>query len=236
MDEVEAFEAADAGFEARLHADGETFDAADAALLRAVDEHGSLNAAAGALGRSYARAHARLKDLEGAFGPLVESRRGGPDGGGTRLTGGARDLLARFERLRAAFSGTARAEETVLDGRVVAREGELATVETAAGRVRALAPPDAERVEVTLRADAVTLQAPDGSPPADATSARNRLRGTVAAIDRGEAVARVAVDLDPDAPLAALVTVDSVERLDLERGAEVIASFKATATRATERG
>lgn len=227
---------ADAGFEARLCADGKTFDIADAALLRAVDEHGSLNAATGALGRSYARGHARLKDLEAAFGPLVVSQRGGPNGGGSRLTGGARDLLARFERLQTAFSGTARAEETVLDGYVVTREGELATVRTAAGRMRALTPPDAERVEVTLRADAVTLQVPDGSPPADATSARNRLRGSVTSIDCGKAVARVAVDVGLDAPLAALVTVDSVERLDLDQRTEVVASIKATATRATERG
>lgn len=225
----------DAGFEARLRGDGEAFDASDAALLRAVDEHGSLNGAADALGRSYARAHARLKDLEAAFGPLVERRRGGADGGGSRLTDGARDLLARFERLRTAFSGTASAEETVLAGRVVAREGELATVETAAGALRALAPEGAEAVEVTLRADAVTLHAPAGSPSDDATSARNRLRGEVAAVDRGEAVARVAVDVGTDAPLAALVTVESVERLDLRPGDEVVASVKATATRATPR-
>ncbi|UPV75376.1 TOBE domain-containing protein [Halorussus limi] len=226
----------DAGFEAHLRADEVEFDAADAELLRAVDEQGSLNRAADALGRSYSRAHQRLTALEDALGPLVARQRGGSGGGGSRLTDEARDLLTRFERLRAEFTGTAEVEETVLSGSVVAREGELATVETPAGRVRALAPAtDAEDVQVAIRADAVTLHAPDDAPAAEATSARNRFAGTVAAIDAGEQVARVFVDVDADATLAALVTMSSVEKLDLAAGSDVVASFKATATRASPR-
>ncbi|MFC4450888.1 TOBE domain-containing protein [Halorussus aquaticus] len=224
----------DAGFEAHLRADGVEFDAADAELLGAVDEEGSLNAAADALGRSYSRAHQRLTALEDALGPLVARQRGGSGGGGSELTDEARDLLARFERLRAEFTGTAEVEETVLSGRVVSREGELATVETHAGRVRALAPA-ADEVQVAVRADAVTLNAPDDAPPEAATSARNRFAGTVAAIDAGEQVARVLVDVDADVPLAALVTMSSVEKLDLREGSAVVASFKATATRASPR-
>jgi molybdate transport system regulatory protein len=243
----------DPGFDARLREGGETFDERDARLLRTVDETGSLNAAASELGRSYARAHERLTALEGAFGPLVERQRGGAGGGGSDLTEGARGLLARFERLRAALSGTATVEETVLDGRVVARDGELATVETAAGRVRALAP-DADRVQVGVGADGVTLHAPDDAPSAGGTSARNRFEGRVVAVDRGEAVALVTVAvgdtaaLDGDGPdgeradpvgrpdgptLAALVTVESVDRLSLAPGRPVVATLKATATRAT---
>ncbi|MFC7082228.1 TOBE domain-containing protein [Halorussus caseinilyticus] len=226
----------DAGFEAHLRADGTEFDADDAELLRAVDEAGSLNRAADALGRSYSRAHQRLTALEDALGPLVVRQRGGSGGGGSELTDEARDLLARFERLRAEFTGTAEVEETVLSGEVVAREGELATVETDAGRVRALAPAaDAEEVQVALRADAVTLNAPDDAPPAEATSARNRFDGEVAAIDAGEQVARVLVNVGADAPLAALVTMSSVEKLGLGEGSPVVASFKATATRASPR-
>ena len=97
----------DAGFEARLQADGVTFEGRDATLLRAVDSEGSLNAAATSLGRSYSRCHERLADLEDAFGPLVERTRGGSGGGGSRLNDRARALLARFERLRAEFSGVA---------------------------------------------------------------------------------------------------------------------------------
>jgi molybdate transport system regulatory protein len=224
----------DAGFEAHLRADGVEFDADDAELLRAVDEAGSLNRAADDLGRSYSRAHQRLTALEDALGPLVARQRGGSGGGGSELTEAARELLGRFERLRAEFTGTAEVEETVLSGRVVAREGELATVETSAGRVRALAPAtDTDAVQVAVRADAVTLHAPEDAPDAEATSARNRFAGTVAAMERGESVARVLVDVDADATLAALVTTSSVETLDLRAGLEVVASFKATATRAS---
>jgi molybdate transport system regulatory protein len=224
----------DAGFEAHLRADGVEFDGEDAELLRAVDEAGSLNCAAEDLGRSYSRAHQRLTALEDALGPLVARQRGGSGGGGSELTEAARELLGRFERLRAEFTGTAKVEETVLSGRVVAREGELATVETSAGRVRALAPEaGTDAVQVAVRADAVTLHAPDDAPAAEATSARNRFSGTVIAIDVGERVARVLVDAVEAATLAALVTTSSVETLDLRAGLEVVASFKATATRAS---
>ena len=114
----------------------------------------------------------------------------------------------------------------------MAREGELSTVETDAGRVRALAP-EAEAVQVTVRADAVTLHAPDEAPPEAATSARNRFAGQVVAIDTGAVVARVLVDVGAESPLAALVTMASVENLTLCEGAEVVVSFKATATRAS---
>lgn len=267
----------DDAFTATVVADGVGFDARDAALLRAVDEHGSLHAASDELGRSYARAHGRIEDLEAAFGPLVDRRRGGSDGGGSRLTAGARRLLARFDRLQAAFAGTAAAAETVLEGRVRSREGELLDVETDAGVLRALggtalegsireatgrveaireateqvdavrdgtAREDPERddegtatepsgdVQVAVRADSVTLHAPTDAPGADATSARNRVLGTVEGIVRRETVAEVAVDVGVDRPLLALVTLDSVDRLDLEVGTSIVATWKATATRA----
>jgi molybdate transport system regulatory protein len=57
--------------------------------------------------------------------------------------------------------------------------------------------------------------------------------GTVRAVETGERVARVAVDIGIDDPLLALVTEDSRETLGLAVGTEVVASFKATATRGT---
>ncbi|MEF8801819.1 MAG: TOBE domain-containing protein [Halolamina sp.] len=223
----------DAEFDAQLRADDVAFDGRDAALLRAVDDAGSLNAAAETLGRSYSRAHGRLTDLEAAFGDLVERRRGGESGGGSTLTARAHELLARFDRLRAGYSSVAETAEAVLDGTVEERNGELGTVSTAAGRVRALVPPGAEAVQVSLRADTVTLHDPAEMPDESATSARNRFDGEVTAIDRGEAISRVTVDVGADAPLAALVTEESRERLSLATGRQVVASFKATATRAT---
>ena len=220
-------------FETQLAEGDTTFDARDEALLRAVREAGSLNAAAADLGRSYAHAHRRLGDLEAAFGPLVERTRGGTEGGGSELTANARGLLAQFERLRAEFTGLTSAAENVLAGEVVERDGELALVSTDAGEIHALVLADRDAVQVTVRADAVTLHAPTDAPDGSATSARNRLSGEVVGVSGGETVGRVAVDVGPDEPLVALVTLTSVERLGLEPGTEVVASFKATATRAT---
>ena len=225
----------DAGFDATLRADGVAFAERDAELLRAIDDAGSLNAAASALGRSYSRAHDRLTELEAAFGSLVERQRGGSGGGGSALTDRAHELLAAFDRLRAGYAAIAETTETVLDGEVVNRDGELGTVETAAGTVRALVPPDADAVEVVLRADAVTLHDPTDAPAGSETSARNRFSGEVVGVDRGEAVCRVSVAVGADAPLVTLVTEESRERLDIEPGRTVVASFKATATRATPR-
>lgn len=225
----------DVEFETRLEAGDVAFDARDVALLRAVDEHGSLNRAAAALDRSYSRAQRRVVALEGAFCPLLERRRGGEDGGGSRLTGNAEGLLARFDRVRAEFTGVAEAEETVFAGEVIERDGELGTVETAAGRVLAVVPEGATAVQVAVRSDAVVLSDPADAPPAEATSARNRFCGTVEELDRGEAVAVAAVDVGAETPLRALVTGASVSKLGLEPGRGVVASFKSTATRAVSR-
>lgn len=219
-------------FDTHIETDGVSFDARDADLLRAIDDHGSIHAATNALERSYAHAQRRVVELEEAVGPLVERKRGGSGGGGSTLTDDAADLLARFERLETAADGLTAVEETVLPGRVIDRDGELGTVETAVGTVRALVPA-AEAVEVTLRSDAITLTAPEDTPAPEDTSARNRFSGRVIAADAGETVVRVGIDIGGETPLLALVTRASVDRLGLEPGREVVTSFKATATRAT---
>jgi len=223
----------DAGFEAHLTVGDATVDRRDATLLRAVAEHGSINAAAEALGRSYSRANARIDGLEAETGTLVERRRGGVDGGGSTLTDRSRELLARFDRLAAALDGTATTERLVLNGTATDRVGDLVAVETAVGTVRALALTGDERVQVSFRADAVTLHPADHAPEGGDTSARNRFPGTVASVERGSATARVAVAVGADPPLAVRVTTESLDRLGLAPGAEVVAAVKATATRAT---
>lgn len=230
----------DASVDARLRADDVSFTAADADLLRAVGDAGSVSGAAEALGRSRARALARIETLEGAFGSLVDRRRGGASGGGSELTATATELLSRFDRLRATVAGTANVEERVLGGTVTERDGELGVVDTEAGPVRARLvgqpardPPDVDsRVQVGIRSDALTVHAPGDSPPADSTSARNRFAGTVVDVERGTAVAHVAVDVGSTEPLVALLTCESLDRLDLAAGSRVVVTFKATATRA----
>lgn len=229
----------DATVDAQLRADDISFTAADAELLRAVGDAGSVSGATDALGRSRARALNRIEVLEGAFGSLVERQRGGAAGGGSELTATARDLLARFDRLRAALAGTANAEECVLYGTVTDRDGAFCLVDTDAGGVRARLVDHPERtlagdsrVQVSVRSDTVTLHAPTDAPGADATSARNRFEGVVVDVDRSTAIGRVTVDVGTEEPLIALLTDESLDRLELDAGDAVVASFKATATRA----
>ncbi|WP_311171710.1 TOBE domain-containing protein [Halobellus ordinarius] len=218
-------------FDAYIRTDGVTLDDRDAALLRAIDREGSLNHAAEALGRSYAHGQRRIVELEEAFGSLVERRRGGSGGGGSELTETARELLTAFERTQRSFEGVADIAETVLTGEITGRDGELVTVETGAGPVRALVPEGDGRVQLTVRADAVTLTDPADTPVSEHTSARNRFSGTVTGVESGERIVRIAVDVGADEPLLGLVTQDSREKLGLDPGSDVIVSFKATATR-----
>ncbi|WP_049971338.1 TOBE domain-containing protein [Haladaptatus cibarius] len=222
-------------FDAQLVAGDVAFDARDAQLLRAIDDEGSLNAAANELGRSYAHAQRRIVELEEEFGSLVRRERGGSRGGGSTVTDDAHGLLQQFRRVTAESSGLAEVDETVLAGIVNERDGEFGVVETDAGVVRALVPPDTENVEVAIRSDVITLHSPTSAPEGDETSARNQFEGRVRAVETGERIARITVDVGGGTPFLALVTTTSVERLALEPDKDVVVSFKATATRAVPR-
>ncbi|MFC7325375.1 TOBE domain-containing protein [Halorubrum rutilum] len=249
------------GSAALIEGDAE-FDGRDAALLRAVHEAGSVAGAAAELGRSRARALSRIEALEESFGRLVERRRGGSGGGGSRLTEAGRGLLDRYDRLQTVLAATASVPETVLDGTVASVDGELADVDTAVGTVRGLrggagdtdgggsdgarGAGDAvgasdgrdrvavgDAVQVRIGADAVTIHRGDVGVDPDATSARNRLRGEVVEVDAGETVSTVRVEVGETA-FRALVTAESAARLDLEPGDDVAIRWKATATRVVE--
>jgi len=220
----------DRGFEPHLAAGDVTVTGRDIAALRAVDRHGSLSAAADALGRSYGHLQRRVVELEAALGDLTARSRGGVDGGGTELTDRAHELVRQFDRLGAELSAATSVTESVLPGTVVAQDGELATVDTAAGEVTARAPPGAERVEVLVRSDAVVLLPADAAD--STTSLRNRLRGEVVAIDAGESVARVTVAVGEGVDLAAVITTESRDRLSVQTGRPIVAAFKTTAARA----
>lgn len=58
-------------------------------------------------------------------------------------------------------------------------------------------------------------------------SARNKLSGTVSSINRGEAIANVALDVAGQR-LVASITVEAVEELGLQEGSEVTAIVKAS--------
>lgn len=217
---------------AALVREGVEFDERDVTLLREIDETGSIAKASTNLGRSRARDLSRIEELESAFGDLVERHRGGSGGGGSRLTPAATRLLNQYERLQVALSATARVPETVLEGSVVSVSGELADVKTKVGTVRGLhhgVTPD-DVIQVRISADSITVLDPAADPPVDSTSARNRLSGTVVEIDRGETVFTIYFDIN-GTTFCALVTEDSVGRLELTEGRDVVLTWKATATR-----
>jgi molybdate transport system regulatory protein len=72
-----------------------------AALLEGVDELGSIRAACGRAGVSYRTAQNRLRQMERVLGaPVLETRRGGPTGGGATLTATARAIVRVYREWR----------------------------------------------------------------------------------------------------------------------------------------
>lgn len=71
-------------------------------LLEAIAETGSLAAAAARLDVPYRTAWERVRETEASLGVrLLATESGGAEGGGSRLTAEARDLVARFRRVTA---------------------------------------------------------------------------------------------------------------------------------------
>ena len=77
-------------------------------LLRAVETHGSLRAAAISMEMAYSKASKIIRTAEQALGfPLTERAIGGRDGGGSILTEAGRDWMAKYEAWRDACSNAA---------------------------------------------------------------------------------------------------------------------------------
>ena len=78
-------------------------------LLRAVEETGSLRAAAASMGMAYSKATRLLRQAESALGfPLTSRTTGGRDGGGSHLTEEGKLWLARYETYRDACEAACR--------------------------------------------------------------------------------------------------------------------------------
>ncbi len=74
-------------------------------LLVAIDECGSLVQAAERLDVPYRTAWQKLKEAEEGLGfPILETQSGGAEGGSSRLTARARDVVERFNRATAGIS------------------------------------------------------------------------------------------------------------------------------------
>jgi len=73
-------------------------------LLEAIDEHGSISAAAIKLKVPYHRAWDKLNEMERGLGvKLVEAQIGGAGGGGAHLTPEGRAYIEKFRRFQSGF-------------------------------------------------------------------------------------------------------------------------------------
>lgn len=70
-------------------------------LLLLIDELGSISMAASRMNMSYRKAWGNVRSMEERLDvKLVQTTKGGRGGGGTVLTGKARELMGRFSRLK----------------------------------------------------------------------------------------------------------------------------------------
>jgi molybdate transport system regulatory protein len=100
-----------------IEEDGEhLFGKGRAELLEAVDAEGSIQAAAQRLGMSYRHAWSVLRDCQERCGRrLVETERGGSDGGGARVTEFGRRMLCAYRRIESRFQRLLEDAQTELD-------------------------------------------------------------------------------------------------------------------------
>ena len=77
------------------------FGEGPARLMHAIEESGSLRAAAMSMGMAYTKALKLIRNAEAALGfPLTTRIIGGKDGGGSRLTKEGKEWLERYEAYR----------------------------------------------------------------------------------------------------------------------------------------
>jgi tungstate transport system ATP-binding protein len=133
-------------------------------------------------------------------------------------SGGAREVFTSpRNREVAEFVGM----ENIIDGVVVSNEGEMVAVDIKGTIIEAVAKYNTgERVLVCIRPEDVTVALSKLS-----SSARNSLAGTVTWTVFDGPLCRV--EIDCGFPLVALVTRKSAEELELKKGRQVYATFKA---------
>jgi molybdate transport system regulatory protein len=91
-------------------------------LLEAVEEHGSISAAARSMGMAYRHAWEMIDDLNRCFDrPVVAAATGGRAGGGATLTDFGADLVRRFHAMETAARSAIDRDLARLDAHVVRR-------------------------------------------------------------------------------------------------------------------
>ncbi|HEY2256465.1 MAG TPA: ModE family transcriptional regulator [Variovorax sp.] len=84
-------------------------------LLEAIEQTGSLTAAAKQIDMSYRRAWLLINELNGALkSPAVESAKGGEHGGGSVLTSVGKRLVREYRSIESAAAAACRSEISAL--------------------------------------------------------------------------------------------------------------------------
>ena len=118
--------------------------------------------------------------------------------------------------------------ENVLEGVIASKEQGLVNVSIGNHLIEGISSLDpGARVSACIRPEEVILSLTQAS-----TSARNTFSGTITSMASTGPLVRVAIDCG--FPLVALITTRSAEELELQRGLEVCASFKATGVHIVE--
>lgn len=142
-------------------------------------------------------------------------------------TGGSIEILTSpRNREVAEFVGI----ENIIDGVIVASEEGLATIDAGGKVIEAVS--DylvGEKVCASVRTEDITLALSPAS-----SSARNSFIGEITRVVLAGPLIRV--EMDCGFPLIALVTKRSAEELDLEKGKQVYATFKATGVHVIKEG
>ena len=103
-------------------------------LLEAIQEHGSISAAARSMGMAYRHAWELVDDLNRCFeSPVVAASTGGRAGGGAEITAFGEELIRRFHAMERATRRAIGRELAALDAKVASK---AATGRTHKDRVR----------------------------------------------------------------------------------------------------
>lgn len=226
------------------------------ALVEAIGELGSISAAARKVGLSYKAAWDAVQALNNLFdGPLVEAAPGGARGGAAALTPRGRTALTAFRRVQAEMDSALAKLDVGLGADVFWSLGMRTSARNALRGVVARVTPGTVSTEVVLRvaegleitavvtAHSVEELGLEPGAPAIAlikssfivlakgeglrTSARNQIAGMVTRREDGAVSSEIRLDIGGGKSLAATITAESAELLDLKVGDQVTALIKA---------
>jgi molybdate transport system regulatory protein len=226
------------------------------ALIEAIGELGSISAAARRTGLSYQAAWDAVQALNNLFdGPLVTAAPGGRRGGAAVVTERGQAALQAFRRVQAELDAAlARLDQAVEPDLVWSLGMKTSARNALRGRIARLAAgvvstavtlalgEGLEIVAVVTRQSAAELGLAVGAPAIALikssfvvlakgenlrTSARNQISGAVVSREDGAVMSEVRLDIGAGKTLAATITLESAEALDLRVGDPVLALVKA---------